>query len=696
MDDSFLTFKYLELRLDFKLSKNKDIYFIYAGLDKNKTIIKNNEQNFAKVVQAEYTNGINNTNRGLKLNETSYGNNHKYVTHSFKNNKLGKELIITTKNQILRIDTHFQFYKGTKSISTYNVVKNISHNDITLTFISSFYLLGIVPSNQKNNYLYRATNSWHTEAQWSKFNFLDLGIYNGNNHTSMNRFTINNTGGWSTKEHLPMLVVENDNNSTLVQIENNGSWHLEVGDYANYVYLLASGPEFNDNQWKKIIAPKETFKSVQATLSYGGDFEEVIQEITKARRLMRRDAEDLKHLPVIFNDYMHALWDTQTRDLILPLVDLAAELGCEEFCMDAGWFAKGNQWWSILGQWEEYKENFPNGGLKAVCDYIRLKKMKVGLWIEIETVGINSPILKKMKDGYFFKVGGVNSVNNRRYQLNFANKDVYKYALKVIDNLMNKYQLDYLKIDYNVDCGVGNEYNSDSLGDGLLKHNRAYIKWLNEVMNKYPHLTIENCGSGGCRMDYEILKYCPIQSTSDQTNYRKYPYLSTNVFTACPPEQAAVWSYPLNDYEKTIPTDEVVIMNMCNAMLGRIHLASFINKLPESQKALIKEGIKYYHSIISLKKRSLPVYPKGTAKFFDNEVVGGIMDEKKIILGVWNTSGNPNTVKVDLTKYHVSKIKIGYPTSRATKFTYNQKTKILEVTFKEAYGGRILELTKSN
>ena len=167
----------------------------------------------------------------------------------------------------------------------------------------------------------------------------------------------------------------------------------------------------------------------------------------------------------------------------------------------------------------------------------------------------------------------------------------------MIDRLVNLYHIDYLKIDYNVDFGIGNSCNSDSLGDGLLKHNRAYIKWLNEVMDKYPNLTIENCASGGCRMDAEILKYCPIQSTSDQVNYRLYPYIATNVFTICPPEQAAVWSYPLNDMEKIMPTDEVVAMNMCNAMLGRIHLASFINKLPNNQLELIKEGVRYYKSL---------------------------------------------------------------------------------------------------
>lgn len=36
-----------------------------------------------------------------------------------------------------------------------------------------------------------------------------------------------------------------------------------------------------------------------------------------------------------------------------------------------------------------------------------------------------------------------------------------------------------------------------------------------------------------------------IASTSDQTDYCKYPYIVGNILSAVLPEQAAVWSYPV-------------------------------------------------------------------------------------------------------------------------------------------------------
>jgi len=692
MKNRTISVSYSGLKINFSINRENDIFVRYLGLENKKPLLKEDSLFYSKVVEAEYANSRGDKRRGLKLQNTSYANSCKYVSHSINDNSKGKEIVIITSNKILEIETHYQLYKDIKAISSFNNVKNISDGNVSLEFISSFFQYGITKSNLDTNWLYQASNSWHCEAQWSKFNFLDLGIFNGNEFTSMNRYTLNNTGSWSTKEHLPMVVVEDKKRktATLLQIESCGSWHIELGDIQNHVYLLASGPEFEDNQWLKVLKPNDTFISVQASLSFGKDFEETIQEITKARRVMRRSSKDLETLPVIFNDYMHALWDVQTSELIRPLVDAAYEIGAEEFCIDAGWFAKGNDWWNILGKWEEEKENFPDGGFVNTINYIKSKGMKVGLWIEIESVGINSPILKEIPDGWFFKIAESNVVNNERYQLNFDNPEVYAYAMSVIDNLMTLYNLDYLKIDYNTDSGVGNEWNSDSAGDGLLKHNKAYIKWINEVLDKYPDLTIENCASGGCRMDSELLKYCPIQSTSDQTNYRKYPYICANVFTACPPEQAAVWSYPINDYEKIMPTDEVVVMNMCNSILGRIHLASFINKLPNQQRDLIREGLKYYKSIIDFKKKSVPVYPRGTAKFFSKEVCGGLKNDNKIVLGLWNTSGKPRIVKVNLKKYNINNVKVAYPISLNTKYTFDNN--VLEVSFSEDYGGRIFEL----
>ncbi|MBR4378081.1 MAG: alpha-galactosidase [Bacilli bacterium] len=686
------------LKIEFLIDDEKHISYSYFGSkDQNYIDFPGFFSPLCQIETSEHTHDGSHCSKHLL---SPFSIQSKYVSHKEIISKNKRELIITLKDECWENQIHYVFYNNVNGFSTFSVLKNISPTPLHLEYISSFYLYGFNggKTNESDGlYLHKATNSWHCEAQWRKTSFLDLGLFNGNQIHSMKSFKISNTGGWSTKDYLPMCVIENQNTNTslLGQIENNGSWNIELGDHLNHYYLSMHGPEFGNNQFIKLLKPNETFQTVQASVTLGKDFEETIQEITKLRRHLIKPSDDLKHLPIIFNDYMHALWDGQKEQDIIPLVDIASKVGADIFCIDAGWFGQ-IPWTDEIGEWEEDPTNYPTLGLKGVCDYIYQKGMKPGLWVEIECMGLKCNLINKLPDDWFFIVNGHRAIRNNRNILNFANPEVYKWAMDKVCKLIDNYQLCYLKNDYNVDTGVGNEYNSDSLGEGLLKHNRAFIRWLIELSNKYPHLTIENCGSGGCRMDYEMLKVCPIQSTSDQTDYRKYPYLSSNVLTAVLPEQAAVWSYPVNVIElKDQPvTNEIIATNMVNAILGRIHLASFINKLNDEQLDLIKEGLAFIRSISNFKKEAVPIYPNGISYFYDKEVVGGLINDKEGVLCIWNTSGNSREITVNLEKYGITDVEIAYPKSLKTNYQFNKTNKVLTFKTEEDYSGRCFRLIK--
>lgn len=108
----------------------------------------------------------------------------------------------------------------------------------------------------------------------------------------------------------------------------------------------------------------------------GGNFDTVIGELTKYRRVIRRKNKDNETLGIIFNDYMNCLWADTATEKELSLIDAAAEAGCDYFCIDAGWLL------SI--------ERFPNG-LKEVIDYIRGKNIILDVWIELEVMGLKCP-----------------------------------------------------------------------------------------------------------------------------------------------------------------------------------------------------------------------------------------------------------------------------------------------------------------
>lgn len=80
-----------------------------------------------------------------------------------------------------------------------------------------------------------------------------------------------------------------------------------------------------------------------------------------------------------------------------------------------------------------------------MTDEIRKYGMIPGVWLEIEVMGINCEMAKKVPDEWFFMRHGKRVYDRSRYQLDFSNPEVSAYADSVIDRLVKDYGVGYIK-----------------------------------------------------------------------------------------------------------------------------------------------------------------------------------------------------------------------------------------------------------
>jgi len=419
-----------------------------------------------------------------------------------------------------------------------------------------------------------------------------------------------------------------------------------------------------------------------------GDAEEALAAMTDYRRRTCKPSHSVDaRLPVIFNDYMNCLNGDPTTEKELPLIAAAAEVGCEYFVIDAGWYAEGH-WWSTVGEWQPSTSRFP-GGLKEVLDAIRAKGMVLGLWLELEVMGINNPKAQRVPDDWFFCRHGKRVIDNGRYQLDFRNPQVIAHADEVVDRLVKEYGAGYIKMDYNISAGEGTEIDSDSFGDGLLGHQRAYLQWLDAVFARYPELVIENCSSGGMRMDYAMLSRHSIQSSSDQTDYKKYARIAAASPTAVTPEQCAVWSYPMMDGDQ-----EEVIFNMVNAMLLRIHQSGHMGVISPDRKALVAEGLAVYKTIRADIPQALPFWPLGLPRMEDGWLSLGLLARGTNYLAVWRLeSSEPAcTLPIAHLKGQYVTVTCLYPSEHKAQWQWNPASGQLSVSLPQRNCARLFVL----
>jgi alpha-galactosidase len=128
---------------------------------------------------------------------------------------------------------------------------------------------------------------------------------------------------------------------------------------------------------------------------------------------------------------------------------------------------------------------------------------------------------------------------------------------------------------------------------------------------------------------------------------------------------------------------------MINSFLGRMHLASHLEKLSERQLNLVKDGVDYYNSLTPAKKKGLPKFPIGFNSFTKDFIVAGFETDEKLYLAVWNM-GEELHREIPLKNYKTAVC--AYPKANTLKYEYNNDT--LTIEFTEKYQARFFELEK--
>ena len=524
----------------------------------------------------------------------------------------------------LRVTVFYRVLAGHGVLRSWVRLSNDGSRPVTIESVTSF-LAGGLPGPPGGTTLDEldvlwAENDWLAEGRWQLRALRDaLPDLSRAAHGAgpRGRFGLTSTGSWSSGSFLPMGALSNRRTGATWawQIEHNGAWHWQVGEFIpphgpagqGQAYLALLGPTDAEHQGRRVLPPGTSFTTVPVCVAVSGEgFEGAVAALTASRRAARRPHDDHRRLPVIFNDYMNTLNGEPTTARLLPLIAAAARAGAECFCIDAGWYAEvGQGWWDTVGLWEPSGTRFP-GGLTEVLDRIRAEGMVPGLWLEPEVVGVRSPVADLLPADAFFTRAGQRVVEHGRYHLDLRHPAAVKHLDQVTDFLVGDLGVGYLKLDYNINAGPGTDAGGLSAGAGLLEHNRALLRWLERLLDRHPSLTIENCASGGMRVDYAMLSRVQLQSTSDQQDYLRYAAIAAAAPAAVAPEQAAVWAYPQPSF-----TDDEIGFAMCSALLGRIHLSGHLDKMSQRQHGLVADAVRAYQLIRADLARAVPFWPLG-------------------------------------------------------------------------------------
>lgn len=532
--------------------------------------------------------------------------------------------------------------------------------EIVLDFVSTFVTGAFLTAapDVDGFLLATAANDWVAESRWATRSLRESGLARIDrdlqHQPPRSRIHVADRGSWSSGEQVPtaMLLARTGDHALAWQVEHNGPWGYEIGETRHGAYLLLTGPTDQDNQWSTRLAAGESFTTVPASIAFAaGGVDEVLAALTSQRRALRHVRSADRRLPIVFNDYMNTLMGDPTTEKLLPLIDAAAAIGADVFCIDAGWYAEGS-WWDSVGEWKPAARRFPDG-IEEVIDRIRAHGMIAGLWLEPEVIGVRSPLAvassgRALPDSAFFSRGGVRLAEHGRHLLDLRDPAARAHVDEVVDRLVADYGIRFIKMDDNTMTGPGTDAGGLAPGAGLLAHNRALLEVIDGWQARHPDLLIESCASGAMRIDQAMLSRLHLQSTSDQQDPVMYATIAAAAPAAMLPEQAGNWAYPVAG-----STREEMVFALVNGVLGRLYLSGYLNRMAADERALVRAALDAHRVVLRMIEQAMPFWPLGLPAWEDPWVALGLGDpgDGSAFLSLWRRPGATGTVIVPLPSF---------------------------------------------
>lgn len=300
-------------------------------------------------------------------------------------------------------------------------------------------------------------------------------------------------------------------------IEWSGAWQLRAARQNGETSLQAGiqGVRYH-------LAPGELFQAPRRFLGFyrGGLDKAADTSHTFARKyLLRPHSADFPWTQ--FNTWF-AYYTDLDQDRLKGEVDSAAALGLEVFVVDAGWYdgsPKQGDFSFGLGSWRENHDKFPSG-LAAFSDYVHRKGLKFGLWVEPERVdlryvGPGKEISRDWLSPYTPPDPPSQPDQLVWSEICLGHPEAREWMKRTLARVVTDYKVDWLKWDDNawLPCDPP---NSD--GNGNYAHVLGLYEVLDHLHTAFPALIIENCASGGNRMDYALMRRMDVAWLSDETD----------------------------------------------------------------------------------------------------------------------------------------------------------------------------------
>lgn len=473
--------------------------------------------------------------------------------------------------------------------------ENPTDRPITVEYLSSFSLGGLTPFASDDApgrlWVHRFRSAWSTEGRHEERRVEELLLERSWTGHGVRTERFGQAGSLPVNGWFPVVGLEDRAAGVtwLAQLACPGTWHLEIYRRADQIALAGGGADRLGGEWRRTLQPGQRHVAPKAFLTVvAGSLDAACDRLVagqRTRAVARSSVEDA--LPVVFNEWCSS-WGSPTHDNLVSLADHLANVGATYLVIDDGWAERPGDGFQKNGDWRVNRRAFP-GGLRATTDAIRARGLVPGLWFEFEVVNPGSAAWHETthqlhRDGVPLQVG------SRRFW-DFRDPWVHDFLAERVIARLRDDGFGYLKVDYNDSIGPGCD-GPESPGENLRQHLDGVQRFFRRLREALPDLVIENCSSGGHRLESSMMALTAMSSFSDAHETPDIPLVAANL-------NRLVWSAQKQIWAVLRRQDSLqrLSYSLAATFLGRMCLSGDIAELDGAARDFVREAVGFYRDV---------------------------------------------------------------------------------------------------
>ena len=516
--------------------------------------------------------------------------------------KNGAETVVTTMLESAdgcRIAHEVSWHGGDRAVHVKAAFVNASPEPVALEMLSSFSLGGISLFSGADSagrlQIHRFRTVWCAEGRLETQSAEQLHLERSATGHGAFSERFGQIGSMPTRGWFPFAAIEDTEAGVVwgAQLGWGGSWQMELFRKDDQLCLSGGLADREFGHWTRTLAPGETLETPSATVScVHGDLDDLCDRLTQTQERAADTHPEVEHdLPIIFNEWC-TTWGRPTHERLQVVADRLEGTETKYLVIDAGWYE------GVHGDWLPRKDAFPKG-LKAAADAIRERGLIPGLWFEAETCGDGS-LAFSLTDHLLKRDGVPLTVGGRRFW-DLTDPFAVAHLAERMTGLLEECSIGYLKIDYNETIGFGCD-GAESPGEGLRRQTLGTYALFDRLRARLPDLVIENCASGGHRLEPSLLGRTAMSSFSDAHELPEIPIIAANLHRLLLPRQSQVWAVV-----RQSDTPKRLIYSLAATFLGRMCLSGDIDLLSAAQWEIVLDAQKLY-------RQATPIIKHGASR----------------------------------------------------------------------------------